>query len=58
MHQHPTCEMSKKVHDVDLKQPIPTSGVESMRGGAVPPKLNEYVECREVKLTHPSIFEN
>ena len=38
MQQPPTSEMSQKVQDIDLKQPLPTSGVESMRVGAVPPK--------------------
>ena len=38
MHQHPTCEMSQKVHDIDLKKLLPSLGVESMSGGVVPPK--------------------
>ena len=36
--QNPTSKMSQKVQDIDLKQPLPNSGVESMREGAVPPK--------------------
>ena len=36
----PTCEMTENLHDIGLKQTPPCLRVESMRGGAVPPKLS------------------